>query len=100
MADGTQDTAVDRDDLPRFPATKELLYQYGGGWATWGFLVSGVALLVVMFLAFADASTAPFGEVYPAVLAFGTVAFVGGMFVGVLWTGLQSDARERAGLKR
>lgn len=96
---GTEDTATCRDDLPRFAAAKVLVYSYGDDWATWAFLGSGFALLLVMFFALTDASTAPFTEVYPAVLAFGFVAFWAGMFVGVMWVALREDAQERQSLK-
>lgn len=88
------------DDLPRFAATREFVIRYGDEWSAWAFLVTGLAMLGLLALSFADAADAPAMDVLPAVLAFGGCAFVGGMFGGVLWSGLRDKPREREALKR
>lgn len=81
-------------NLPRFAATREFITRYGDGWSSWAFLATGVVFLAVFAAAAADASPAPFGDVIGAVLTFGVVAFIAGMFFGVLWSGLRDDAKE------
>lgn len=87
------------DELPRFAATREYILRYGDHWATWALPITGVALIGLLALAFADAAGVPARVVLPSIVSFGACMFLGGFFVGVVWSGLIEDAKERQKLK-
>jgi len=91
----SNDAKSEPEKMRHFAATREFLHRYGDDWASWAFLISGASLVVVMFFQLAAAAEPPFAEVYPAMVTFGAVTLCAGFFVGVLWSGLRDQARER-----
>jgi hypothetical protein len=80
-------------DLPRFPATRMLVWQYGRSPTTWLFFVS-LGVLVVLFGHQMATAISETGRIVLNLAMFGLFTAGIGFLLGGLWSGLIDDAKE------